>query len=86
MATRLHGQMAAFTKADLMALVAVVTLVGGWFGCARLGERGRTSACARNLAVLGQATHSWANDHGGCIMPDVRRGFVGGSPGRNNRN
>lgn len=61
--------LAAFTKADLVALVAVVTLVGGWFGCARLGERGRTSTCARNLGVLGQAIHSYANDHGGSIPP-----------------
>jgi prepilin-type processing-associated H-X9-DG protein len=49
--------------------VAAVTLVGGWFACARLGERGRTSTCARNLAVLGQATHSWAIEHGGSIPP-----------------
>jgi prepilin-type processing-associated H-X9-DG protein len=53
----------AFTRTDLIAVIAVVVLLGAWFAYGHLGERGRTARCAGNLAALGRAMQSYAIDH-----------------------
>jgi prepilin-type processing-associated H-X9-DG protein len=60
-----HG----FTHLDLAVVLALVLLVGLWVGCGYVGERGRTSRCARNLAALGKAMHSYAAEHGDALPP-----------------
>lgn len=57
----------AFTRLDLMVLVATVLLLGVWVGFLHLGEQGRITRCAGNLAALGRAMHNYANDHDGGI-------------------
>lgn len=52
-----------------MALLAAGVVVIAWLGFQLLGERGRTTRCGRNLAVLGQAIQGFANDHGGALPP-----------------
>ncbi len=54
---------AAFSRADLAVAMVVTALLAVWFSFNHLGERGRIAGCARNLGVLGQAIHSYANDH-----------------------
>jgi len=49
--------------------VLVVGALGGWFGFHHLGERGRIARCTRNLKTLGDAMHSFANDHGDALPP-----------------
>jgi prepilin-type processing-associated H-X9-DG protein len=58
------NSLAAFTKLDLIVLAAVVALLAGWLVFAHTGERGRRAVCTRNLMRLGQATHSFASEHG----------------------
>ena len=58
---------AAFTSLDLLALVSMVALLAGWLVFTHSGERGRRAVCTHNLARLGQATHSFASDHGGSL-------------------
>jgi prepilin-type processing-associated H-X9-DG protein len=59
----------AFTRLDLMAGMAVVLILIGWFGFSYLGEQGRIAKCAKNLALLGQLTQEYANDHAGSLPP-----------------
>lgn len=53
----------AFSRADLLVVIAVTGFLGCWFGFRHLGERGRIARCAANLETLGQAVQSYANDH-----------------------
>ena len=53
----------------MLAVMAVVALLSGVFAYGRLGERGRVARCSRNLAVLGQAMQSFAQDHKGGLPP-----------------
>ena len=55
----------AFSRLDLLVLVAVIAFFGIWFCLTHLGERARITRCASNLEMLGQAMHSYANDHNG---------------------
>jgi prepilin-type processing-associated H-X9-DG protein len=59
----------AFTRADLLAVIVAVALVGVWVGCNRVGERGRIARCTHNLHVLSQAMHHFAQDHHGALPP-----------------
>jgi prepilin-type processing-associated H-X9-DG protein len=59
----------AFTRLDLLAVIVVSILVGGWLALNHLGERGRIVRCTRNLQVLGEAMQSFANDHGDTLPP-----------------
>src|SRR5258708_29843772 len=55
----------AFSRLDLLVLVAVIAFFGTWFCLEHLGERARIARCKSNLEMLGQAMHSYANDHNG---------------------
>jgi prepilin-type processing-associated H-X9-DG protein len=57
----------AFTRADLIAVTAVLLLLAGWFGMRHWGEAGRTAQCGRNLQVLGTAMQNYANEHGSAL-------------------
>jgi len=59
----------AFTRLDMMVLLGLVVLLAAWFGVGRIGERGRIAKCSTNLAFLGQAMESFANDHGDALPP-----------------
>ena len=61
----------AFSRVDLMVMVAVLILLGAWFGFTHSGERGRIVQCTHNLKVLGEAMFSYANDHGDSLPPAV---------------
>ncbi|HXI70052.1 MAG TPA: H-X9-DG-CTERM domain-containing protein [Verrucomicrobiae bacterium] len=56
---------------DLVFVVAGVAgvLLVGWLGIARVGERGRTAQCARNLALLGEGMLSYAGSHEQSLPP-----------------
>ena len=56
---------AAFTRADLLAVIVIIGLSGAWFAVSRTGEAGRIAQCTRNLKVLGEAMQEFAYDHGG---------------------
>jgi hypothetical protein len=59
----------AFSLVDLVVTVAVVLLLGGWFGLHYAGEHGRMVRCAWHLEDLGQAMQNFANNHGGALPP-----------------
>jgi prepilin-type processing-associated H-X9-DG protein len=59
----------AFSRIDLLAVLLVVLLLGGWLGLTHLGERGRIARCARNLEILGEVMQGFATDHGGALPP-----------------
>lgn len=56
-----------FTRLDLVVLLGMVGLLAAWLEMGFLGERGRTAYCAKNLAALGKAIHSYANEHDGAL-------------------
>ena len=60
---------AAFTRVDLLVLVAVSALVFVWLACTGAGERVRAVRCSRNLAIIGRALQTFANDHRHCLPP-----------------
>jgi prepilin-type processing-associated H-X9-DG protein len=53
----------AFSRLDLMVTVGVILFFGILFGYEYTGEHARIARCASNLEMLGQAMHSYANDH-----------------------
>jgi prepilin-type processing-associated H-X9-DG protein len=53
----------SFTVWDLIAILVVTGVFGGWFVFAHSGERGHIARCAGNLKALGEATQAYANDH-----------------------
>jgi prepilin-type processing-associated H-X9-DG protein len=53
----------AFSRVDLLVVILLVVLLSFWFGLSHLGERGRIVRCAGNLAMLGKAMQSYANEH-----------------------
>lgn len=61
----------AFTRLDMMVVIGVVVVLSSWsvFILGRFGERGRIAQCAANLAVLGQAMQSFANEHEDALPP-----------------
>jgi prepilin-type processing-associated H-X9-DG protein len=58
-----------FARPDLAATVGVAIILLLFFGAGRVGERGRTARCAANLAALGRATQSFADDHEDALPP-----------------
>ncbi len=60
-----------FNRLDLAVLVGFGGLLAAWFVLTHSGERGRLARCSRNLAVLGQSMHSYANEHHGGQPPAV---------------
>jgi len=65
------AKLQAFSRVDLMVMVAVLALLSAWFVFTHSGERGRIVQCTHNLKVLGEAMFSYANDHGGSLPPVV---------------
>jgi prepilin-type processing-associated H-X9-DG protein len=63
------NRLSAFTRADALATLVAVMLLGGWLGFRYLGERGRIARCTWNLRALGGAMQSFANDHGDALPP-----------------
>jgi len=61
------GAMSAFSRVDLCAVVAVVTLLGGWLAVFYSGENGRSTRCAWNLSAMGKAMEHYADDHGDAL-------------------
>jgi prepilin-type processing-associated H-X9-DG protein len=59
----------AFTRVDLLAMIAAVVAITTCIGFNRFGERGRIACCTRNLQVLGEAMQNFANDHGSALPP-----------------
>jgi prepilin-type processing-associated H-X9-DG protein len=57
----------AFSRVDLCAVVAVVTLLGGWLAVVYFGENGRSTRCAWNLSAMGKAMEHYADDHGDAL-------------------
>lgn len=53
----------AFSRLDLLVLMAVLAFFGIWFCLEHLGEQARIAQCAYNLKALGQAMQSYANEH-----------------------
>ena len=64
-----HDSERAFTRVDMLAVIVSLIVLAGWFGFNHSGERGRMARCSRNLQVLGEAMHSFANDHRGGLPP-----------------
>ena len=64
---RRHRRRQGFTNLDMLALLSMVALLAGWLVFTHSGERGRRAVCTHNLARLGQATHSFASEHGGSL-------------------
>jgi prepilin-type processing-associated H-X9-DG protein len=59
---KLHNE-SGFSRADLVAVVGIVSLLACWFLCSRNGEQGRIARCANNLEQMGKAMQSEAGDH-----------------------
>jgi prepilin-type processing-associated H-X9-DG protein len=57
------GQLRAFSRVDLLALIFTITLVVAWVGITHVGAIGRQVRCASNLSALGKAMHEYANEH-----------------------
>jgi prepilin-type processing-associated H-X9-DG protein len=53
----------SFTIWDLIAIMVVLVVFGGWFAFQHTGERGRIAQCTSNLKTLGEAIQSFANEH-----------------------
>ena len=66
---QLNNRRQAFSRIDLIVCVLAVGALGGWFASHHLGEAGRIARCTHNLKVLGEAMHSFANDHGDGLPP-----------------
>ena len=60
-----------FTRWDLLAVLAGISILLGWLGCTTFGERARTVQCGWNLSRMGRLTQSFANEHGGHLPPAV---------------
>lgn len=52
----------AFSMWDLIVILIVVAVLGGWFAFTHMGERGRVIRCTGNLRMLGQSMQSYAKD------------------------
>lgn len=65
------NQERAFTRIDLVTVVLVLIMLTSWIGLANVGERGRIAKCAANLAVLGRATQSFADEHDDALPPAI---------------
>jgi hypothetical protein len=53
----------AFTRTDLICVLALVAMLLGLAGFRLTGERGRIARCAGNLQKLGTAMHQFASEH-----------------------
>jgi len=60
---------AGFSLVDLLVLVVLLGLLGGWIAHAHTGERGRIARCAGNLEALGRAMQSFDNEHNDGLPP-----------------
>lgn len=57
----------AFTRIDLIAVIVVLLLVGGWLALGYTGENGRMVRCAGNLSTLGRAMQTYADQNQGAL-------------------
>lgn len=57
----------AFSRIDLIAVIVVLMVLGGWLGLAYTGENGRIVRCAGNLFTLGQAMQTYADHNQGAL-------------------
>jgi prepilin-type processing-associated H-X9-DG protein len=58
-----HSMACAFTRTDLICVLALVAMLLGLAGFRLTGERGRIARCAGNLQKLGTAMHQFASEH-----------------------
>jgi len=56
---------------DLLVVIGLAALLSAWLGVNCVGERARTAACRRNLAVLGAAMQGFTHDHRDTLPPAV---------------
>jgi prepilin-type processing-associated H-X9-DG protein len=59
----------AFSRIDLIAVIVVLMVLGGWLALAYTGENGRIAHCARNLSTLGRAMQTYADHNQGALPP-----------------
>jgi prepilin-type processing-associated H-X9-DG protein len=60
---------AAFSRVDLLTIIFLTVFLAGWYGFTHTGEPGRITRCAANLATLGRAMHSYADEHEDTLPP-----------------
>ena len=63
----MHRPIQAFTRLDMVVLVALITVLLAFIGLGKTGEHGRVAGCAGNLAALGKSMQSYVHEHGGAL-------------------